>query len=123
MIKLYRLAAAAMLGIATVLTGMPGAQALPAMAPVAAGQTDVVTVYHRGHPHRRHYRPYHHHYRPHYRPRVYVAPRIIYRDPSVRRGYGAHVRWCLNRYRSYDPATNRYLAYAGVYRACRSPYR
>ncbi len=46
-----------------------------------------------------------------------------YRPGYVRRGYSAHVNWCLSRYRSYNPATNRYLAYSGLYRVCYSPYR
>jgi hypothetical protein len=35
---------------------------------------------------------------------------------------GRHVRWCLNRYRSYNPRTDQYLAYSGYYRYCNSPY-
>ncbi|WP_346914282.1 BA14K family protein [uncultured Roseibium sp.] len=35
----------------------------------------------------------------------------------------AHVRWCLNRYRSYNPRTDQYLGYDGYYHYCRSPYR
>jgi len=68
------------------------------------------------------YRPY---YRPYYRPgvSVYITPRPYYRDRYVRRGYSSHVNWCLQRYRSYDPATNRFLSYGGVYRICYSPYR
>lgn len=62
-----------------------------------------------------------------YRPRtVYVAPRVIVRPAPrviVRTGGNAHVRWCLNRYQSYNPATNRFLAYDGYYKVCRSPYR
>lgn len=67
-------------------------------------------------------RPY---YRPYYRPgvSVYVTPRPYYRDRYVRRGDSSHVDWCLARYRSYDPATNRFLSYGGVYRICYSPYR
>jgi len=42
---------------------------------------------------------------------------------SPRRGGGNHVRWCLNRYRSYNPDTDRFLAYSGRYKRCRSPYR
>lgn len=58
--------------------------------------------------------------------RVYVAPRIVIREPRVivrpRLGYNAHVRWCLNRYRSYNPATNLYVSYGGYYKRCISPY-
>ena len=33
-----------------------------------------------------------------------------------------HVAYCLDKYRSYDPATDTYLAYSGRIRRCRSPY-
>lgn len=58
-----------------------------------------------------------------YYPRRYYRERYYYRDNYVRRGTSAHVSWCLSRYRSYNPATNRFLTYRGVYRACYSPYR
>ncbi len=35
----------------------------------------------------------------------------------------AHVNWCLNRYRSYNPATDMFLGFDGRYHRCRSPYR
>ena len=65
---------------------------------------------------RRHHRPYYNYDRPYYRPR-YERPRYY------GGGRNAHVRWCLNRYRTYDPYTNRYHAGGGVYRVCYSPYR
>jgi hypothetical protein len=34
----------------------------------------------------------------------------------------AHVEWCSQRYRSYDPADNSYNSYSGVRRECISPY-
>lgn len=34
----------------------------------------------------------------------------------------AHVEWCSQRYRSYDPRDNRYNAYSGERRECTSPY-
>ena len=37
-------------------------------------------------------------------------------------GGGGHVRWCLNRYRSYDPRSDTYLGYDGHRHFCRSPY-
>ncbi|MBL8905841.1 MAG: BA14K family protein [Rhizobiales bacterium] len=37
-------------------------------------------------------------------------------------GYDAHVQWCLNRYRSYDPRTDTYLGYDGYRHRCRAPY-
>lgn len=56
-------------------------------------------------------------------PRVYVAPRVVV-GPTyvVRRGYNAHVRWCMNRYGSYNPRTNTFLSYDGYYKRCVSPY-
>ena len=52
-------------------------------------------------------------YRPAPPPPPYYGPRALGR---------AHVNWCLNRYRSYNPATNRYLSSSGYYRICVSPY-
>jgi len=112
------------LSAASIMTPVASAQAVPLAVPdvKAAHQSDVQTVNHRGYRHYRprpHYRPYYSHRR-YYRPgyRVYVAPPVVYR-----RGYGgSHVEWCLSRYRSYNPSTNRFLAYGGVYRVCRSPY-
>lgn len=50
----------------------------------------------------------------------YLAP-VIAPAPT---NYGrAHVRWCLDRYRSYNPRTDRFLGYDGHYHRCRSPYR
>ncbi len=37
-------------------------------------------------------------------------------------GGSAHVRWCLNRYKSYNPRTNTWVAYSGRVRQCISPY-
>ena len=33
-----------------------------------------------------------------------------------------HVQWCLDRYMSYNPSTNRYLSSSGYYKVCISPY-
>ena len=38
------------------------------------------------------------------------------------RGYSPHVSWCLNHYRTYNPATNTYFARPGVPAVCYSPY-
>jgi hypothetical protein len=54
--------------------------------------------------------------------RVWVAPVIIAPRVVVRRGYNAHVNWCLNRYGSYNPRTNTFLSYDGYYKRCVSPY-
>lgn len=125
--KLYYLKKVALscaLGIATILApAVPAAQAMPmARADIKAEQSvDVQKVWHRGH---RHY-PRRWHHRRHYRPGFgfYVGPRYGYRERYVRRGGSAHVSWCLSRYRSYNPATNRFLSYGGVYKVCHSPYR
>ncbi|MGE0004298.1 MAG: BA14K family protein [Parvibaculaceae bacterium] len=49
--------------------------------------------------------------------------------PSITLGIGpgydddsAHVSWCLDHYRSYNPRTDRYLGYDGDYHRCNSPY-
>ena len=45
--------------------------------------------------------------------------------PSVALGLGGgsgHVEWCLNRFRSYDPASDTYLGYDGYRHRCNSPY-
>ncbi len=44
-----------------------------------------------------------------------------YGAPRYDRG-GDHVEWCLNRYRSYNPKTDRFLGYDGEYHRCNSPY-
>ena len=38
-------------------------------------------------------------------------------------GYGnAHVEYCMNRYRSYDPRTNTFVGYDGLRHECIGPY-
>ena len=34
----------------------------------------------------------------------------------------AHVRWCVKRYKTYDPATNLYFRSPGVPAFCHSPF-
>jgi hypothetical protein len=34
----------------------------------------------------------------------------------------AHIRWCLNRYRSYNPRTNLWVSYSGKKHQCDGPY-
>jgi hypothetical protein len=34
----------------------------------------------------------------------------------------AHVQWCMNRYRTYDPATDTYIPRVGQRARCSSPY-
>ena len=53
---------------------------------------------------------------------VYYAPRPpppVYYDRSWTE---AHIEWCLDRYRSYNPATNTFIGYDGYERVCRGPY-
>lgn len=60
------------------------------------------------------YQPYYyqpHYYRPYYAQRYYV--------PTGSR----HVRYCLNRYRTYNVRTNTFRGYDGYLHRCRSPYR
>jgi hypothetical protein len=33
-----------------------------------------------------------------------------------------HVRYCLNKYKSYNPRTNLWVSYSGRVKQCRSPY-
>lgn len=54
--------------------------------------------------------------------RVYIDPAPDYPD-SAGVLPRAHVRWCMQRYRSYNPRTDLYLARKNVYRRCLSPYR
>ncbi|MDO9416457.1 BA14K family protein [Pararhizobium sp.] len=121
----YKMIGACALGVATLLTPVAPAQAVPLASTVTMERsTDVENVRHRGYYHRRHHRPYYG--RDYVRPGfgIYIGPRYGYRERSVRRGgYNRHVNWCLSRYQSYNPGTNRFLAYGGVYKVCRSPFR
>ncbi|THV24244.1 BA14K family protein [Peteryoungia ipomoeae] len=51
-------------------------------------------------------------------------PPSVYDEPARPRGsnWRRHVDWCLDRYRSYNPRTNTFLASRGYYKKCRSPY-
>ncbi len=45
--------------------------------------------------------------------------------PGVSLGLGlpsAHVQWCMNRYRTYDPGSDTYFPRVGVRARCSSPY-
>ena len=63
-------------------------------------------------------------------PRVvyYPAPAPAYYPPPPPPVYydrswtEAHIEWCLDRYRSYNPATNTFIGYDGYYHECRGPY-
>ncbi|MBX5156163.1 MULTISPECIES: BA14K family protein [unclassified Rhizobium] len=64
-----------------------------------------------------------------YQPGAAGRPQLTYEPPPVRRlqpkvaDKNSHVAWCSNEYRSYDPRTDRFLTYEGIYKTCRSPYR
>ncbi len=126
-----------------ITTSNPGLSEMSAMS----GQSSLIEDVHR---YRRHYRPrggvyFSFRYGPRYRSRRhgfghfydgwwysypwwagagYYAPRRYYGPPRrhYRRG-NAHVRWCRNRYRSYNPRTDQFLGYDGYYHYCNSPYR
>jgi len=34
----------------------------------------------------------------------------------------AHIEWCMERYRSYNPRDNTFMSYSGVMRECDSPF-
>jgi hypothetical protein len=50
--------------------------------------------------------------------RSYYAPRYYAPVSSSR-----HVRYCLDRYRTYSPRSNTFIGYDGYRHRCRSPYR
>ncbi|MBX5108784.1 BA14K family protein [Rhizobium lentis] len=64
-----------------------------------------------------------------YRPGAAGPPQLTYDPPPVRelrpkaRDPNKHIAWCTNEYRSYNPRTDHFLTYQGVYRVCRSPFR
>jgi hypothetical protein len=81
---------------------------------------------HRGYRHKRHgYRHYNGYWFP---PAAFSFGVIIGGNNrgsvGVRPGYTnpQHVRWCHNKYRSYDQRTNTFQPYHGPRRECRSPY-
>ncbi|MFT4161987.1 BA14K family protein [Shinella zoogloeoides] len=128
MSKIRNLVFGCAMGIASAIAPMGAAEAVPLAVPdmKAQAQNNVTEAqfcvgygcgwerrpYYRRH----HYRPYYGYERRYYRPR-YERPRYY------GGGRSAHVRWCLNRYRTYDPGSNRYHAGGGIYRVCYSPYR
>ncbi len=133
MVKIKNLVFGCAMGIASAIAPMGAAQAVPLAVPdmkvetqsdVHKAQVEFCVGYGCDRPryHRRYYRPdYDGYERPYYRPR-YERPRYE-RPRYYGGGRNAHVRWCMNRFRTYDPYTNRYHAGGGVYRVCYSPYR
>jgi hypothetical protein len=75
---------------------------------------------------------FHHYYGGHYYSSPWwVGPSIGFgiTVPGVALGLGggyggssAHVQWCLNRYRTYDPSTDTYIPRVGERAYCNSPY-
>ena len=128
MSKIRNLVFGCAMSIASAIAPMGAAEAVPLAVPdmKAQAQSDVTKAqmelcmgygcgWERPYYRRHHYRPYYGYERRYYRPR--------YERPRYYGGRNAHVRWCMNRYRTYDPYTNRYHAGGGVYRLCYSPYR
>jgi hypothetical protein len=53
------------------------------------------------------------------------APLYAYDDDvydDIDDGYSTHVAWCMERYRSYDPASDSFLGYDGLRHRCNSPF-
>jgi hypothetical protein len=63
--------------------------------------------------------PFYGGYSPYYAQPYYDEP-DYYIQPA---GGSRHVRWCYDRYRSYDARSNSFLGYDGDRHRCRSPYR
>ncbi|MGB3812753.1 MAG: BA14K family protein [Shinella sp.] len=136
--KIRNLVFGCVMGIASAIAPMGAAQAVPLAVPdlkmqtnsgVQKAQVEFCVGYGCDRPryYRRHHRPYYGYERRYYRPRYerprYYGERHYERPRYYGGGRNAHVRWCMNRYRTYDPYTNRYHAGGGIYRACYSPYR
>ena len=54
-----------------------------------------------------------------------IGAAAVYNNGYYNNGYyngGSHVRWCLDRYRSYNPRTNSWVSYGGRVNQCISPY-
>ena len=138
MSKIRNLVFGCAMGIASAIAPMGAAEAVPLAVPdmnvqtksdVQKAQVEFCVGYGCERPryYRRHDRPRYEYERPRYGyERRYYRPRYEPRYEQPRYyggGRSAHVRWCLNRYRTYDPGTNRYHAGGGIYRVCYSPYR
>lgn len=63
-----------------------------------------------------------------YRPGARGPAPLYYDPPPVRtvqpktQGRQFHVDWCRNQYRTYNPKTDRFVTYEGIYKTCNSPY-
>ena len=128
MSKIRNLVFGCAMSIASAIAPMGTAQAIPLGVPGLKVETksdvtkaQVEFCYGYGCERRRYYQRRHYRPRYGYEQRRYYRPR--YERPRYYGGRNAHVSWCSNRYRTYDPYTNRYHAGGGVYRLCYSPYR
>ena len=59
---------------------------------------------------------------PNYYPYQYSYPYPYYGQRYYGGYNSAHVQWCLNHYRTYNPATNTYFIRRGVPAVCHSPF-
>jgi hypothetical protein len=133
------LAALAAAGAQFAVLGGASALTVPVpTAPVASdvgqwnGQLEEVRRYRRPH-YRGHHRYYRHRHFRRRRPGYgyyyggwwYARPWWMVPAPRPAPNYGGnrHVNWCLSRYRSYNPSTDRYLGFDGRYHRCHSPFR
>ena len=63
-----------------------------------------------------------------YQPRTQARPQLSYDPPPIRTLRPAakdprmHVEWCRNQYRTYNPQTDRFVTYRGIYKTCNSPF-
>lgn len=53
---------------------------------------------------------------------AYYYGNDYYDAPPVAASGSRHVRWCMDRYRSYNPRTNTWVSYSGRVNQCISPY-
>ncbi|WP_432443593.1 BA14K family protein [Rhizobium grahamii] len=55
-------------------------------------------------------------------PLYYAPPPAAKVLPPPKETQSFHVEWCRNQYRSYNPRTDRFVTYEGIYKTCNSPY-
>jgi hypothetical protein len=138
----FSIAATGLIGGALLFGTVPAsASTLPGPTIVAPGETTAIEEVRqdgvrqdilRGHPRASAYGPRRHagsfghgrHYGPHFGFGI-TLPGIALglTAPHAHAGLPtAHVQWCMNRYRTYDPATDTYFPRIGVRARCSSPY-
>lgn len=135
----HSLIALAAMGAGLIGFSAAGASAFPVQQPAletASANSLLVDVKHQNWNWKKHGRRYHHRshrYRHYHGGYWYENPWWVF--PMIGAGialsdrgryydgYGSrHVRWCLDRYRSYDVRTNTWVSYSGRVRQCFSPY-